>query len=338
MLAASTVLAPWQQPHVQVGVYGWLALAALGVAVGMSGNALPGERWLTWVAVLTATAYLAGLAWAGAALAAVAVVLAWLAVASPRQPTAWTVPRLGMAAALAALAAGLVAGSAVTGDAAGALVIPFVILASTAASEWAVAGNPATASPVTTAGIVQVGVLALAPLAAVAGMLASNLALTEANVPLQLGGIGVFLVRVGPLLLTAGQTRGARVWLVTCAAALAAYAGLVAHVVFEVGRQRYASANLVPPWLPFAVDHVIFVGVGTTAFFGAIAVLSSPRDRSRVADTAAAATLALGLAGTAAGIGIGSAAAETVGGILLGLAVLAGVAVTGRRIAGLTGR
>ena len=90
-----------------------------------------------------------------------------------------------------------------------------MLLAATAVVEWAAARPSGGYEPVTTAGLAQVGALVVAAAVIIAGVLGSDLALVEANIPLELGGIAIFLIRVGPLLLTAGWARGGRIWLVT---------------------------------------------------------------------------------------------------------------------------
>jgi hypothetical protein len=207
------------------------------------------------------------------------------------------------------------------------------MLVATSAAEWAL--SPAAgAAPATTAGLVQVGAFALASVATVTGVLSSNLALTEANSSLVLAGIAIFGFRVGPRLLTAGWARGSRVWLATSVLALAVDAGLFAHIVFEVGAQRYASAGLVPAWLVFAVDHVTFAGVGTAALLGAIAARAGQQPRWLAADAVAAAGLVLGLAGITFGLGSGSAGVQAASGAVLGVAILVAVVVAGLRVAG----
>src|SRR5215472_1441343 len=89
-----------------------------------------------------------------------------------------TVPGLGIAGALTVLAAGAVLGVSLAD-----IALPFVVLASTATTEWSAApdGGPA---PATTAGLVQVGALVLAAAAVIAGVRKHNLALAESNIPL----------------------------------------------------------------------------------------------------------------------------------------------------------
>jgi len=251
-----------------------------------------------------------------------------------------------MAAALVVLTTGLVlaviaAWTAMAGDTGAAAqlstaqsavtAIPFVMLLATAAVEWQSA--PAIeAPPVTTAGLVQVGLFVLAAAATIAGVLSSNLALTEANTSLVLAGIAIFGVRVGPRLLAAGWARGSRVWPAVSALALAVDVGLFLHVAFEVGAQRYASAGQVPSWLVFAVDHVTFAGVGTTALLGSIAMWSGEHPRWPAIDVLAAAGLILGLAGITLGLGTGWNALEHASAVLLGLSTLAAVAMAGLRV------
>jgi hypothetical protein len=269
----------------------------------------------------------------------------------------WTVASLGMGAALVVLVAGsalgaLAAGAAASGNAASlasllsahsaTLSVPFVVLAATSMLEWAARppGPEVQASP-STAGLVQVGALVLAAAALIAGVLARDLALVEANIPLELGGIAIFAVRIGPALLTTGLlTRGAgsatasRPWLGTAAVALAVDVGLVAHLVFEVGQRRYVTAAMIPRWLPFAVDHVTFVAVGTACLFGVVAAMADRQENARWyrADVLAAAGLAAGLAGTTVGIGVGSAVLEGASGTVLGLSVLTALTVAAIRV------
>ncbi len=239
----------------------------------------------------TATGSAAAEEWTGiAALLAILSLVAWLAVVSSHARTRWAPPQLSMAGALAVLVSGTIAGAIAAGDAANGnatgaaslatahsavLVVPFVMLAATGVLEWSALRPAQDPLPVSTASLVQVGALVLAAAAVLAGVLGNNLALVEANIPLELGGIAIFLVRVGPVLLTADWSKGSRIWLVTGTVSLAVDAGLFAHVVFEIGTRRYVSVDMVPRWLLFTVDHVTFVAVGTTALLGAIAVMAA---------------------------------------------------------------
>jgi len=359
---------PALRAHVHAGSLGWLTLAVLAVAAGMAGGddrraARPARLGdgLSWLTVVTVAAFVitdaagwaAGGAWTGsAALAAILAFAGWLALAGRRAGTPWTVARLGMAGGLAVLIAGSVIGAASAATAAGrnetgaaslasahsaAAVVPFVILAVTSVLEWSAAPSSG-AAPVTTAGLVQVGALLLAAVAVITGTLGHDLTLVEANIPLELGGIVIFLVRAGPSLLGAGWLASGRIWLVTSTVALAVDVGLFAHVVFEIGRRRYVSIDTVPQWLLFTVDHTTFVAVGTTAVIGAIAALAGQDARWPRTDAPAAAGLVLGLAATAAGIGAGSALLETAFAAVLGVSVLLAVVVAALRVSGISRR
>jgi hypothetical protein len=347
--------------HADASSLGWLTLGVLAVAVGMSarnGSAASVRRagsLLALTAVAAVVAFVvadvdgsaAAAAWSGiAVLVAIVAVMGWLPTVSPRTRDAWTAPRQSLAVALGVLISGYVLGTVaawltVSGNSNAAaslaaarsavLAVPVVVLVATATVEWA-SVRAAAATPLTTAGLVQVGALALAAVALIVGVLTSDLALTEANIPLELTGIAIFLVRVGPGLLRAGWWRGSRIWLVTSAVALAADVGLFAHVVFEVGVQRYASAGLVPAWLVFSVDHVTFAGVGTAALLGGFAAMTGVPDRWPAAETVAAVGLVLGLAGTALGVGVGSTATEAVAGTVFGLSVLLAAVLAGLRV------
>lgn len=185
----------------------------------------------------TATGTTAAEAWTGTAvLLAVVGFLAWLATLSWQARAQWSAPQFAMAGALAVLVSGVFvgaisAGDAASGNATGAaslasahsavLVVPFVVFAATSVLEWSVPRPAQGGTPVTTAGLVQVGSLVLGAAAVLGGVLGNNLVLVEANIPLELGGIAIFLVRVGPLLLTAGWAKSSRIWLVTPAWRLA---------------------------------------------------------------------------------------------------------------------
>ena len=357
---------PAQRTHVHAGSLGWLTLAVLAVALGMVADddrCPPRSRRLgnriSWLTVAAVTAFVladaagsaSAEAWTGtAAVAAILAFLAWLAVIGRRAGAAWTVARLAMAGALAVLMAGSIIGATSAGVGASgnataaaslasahsaALVVPFVVLATTSVLEWSVSPS-SVPPPLTTAGLVQVGALVLAAVAVITGVLAHNLALVETNIPLEFGGLAIFLVRVGPLLLAAGWARNSRIWLVLSTVALAVDIGLFAHVVFEIGRRRYVSIDMVPRWLVFTIDHMTFVAVGTTALFGAIAALAGQESSHSITDALAAGGLVLGLVATAASIGAGSASLEAVFTTVLGVSVLFAIAVASRRVLAIT--
>ena len=347
--------------HVHAGALGWMTLGVLGVASVMVGwpTDADGTRrgWpgvllsiltvaaVTWFVVEDGLG--AGLvAWSGAAaLAAIVADVVWLAARWGRSGRVLTEPVLGMAAALILLVAGTALGAGAAGNVgatgelgsthAVVLSFPFVLLAATSIVEWSVdARLVGTSHELGTVELVQVGLLVLGAAALFAGFAANNLALTEANVPLQVGGIAIFLWRVGRRLFDTSWYRAGRSWLATCCVLLAAEAGLFAHVVFEIARQRYVSINLVPPWLLFVLDHLTFVGIGTAALFGALAAMTEGApDPGQWSDAPAASGVVLGIGLTAAGISMASQVAEAVGASLLGLSLLVAAVAAAVRVA-----
>ena len=298
------------------------ALAALVVSAGLGDTAAAGSP-LRGAPILKAHMLAGSWVWMVLAIPAVGVgLLADTSGAGSWARAVWTVPVLSLGAALTVLAAGAGLGTAPTGA---------VILFATGVAEWSVS-RPAVLAAPTTAGLVQVGALVLASATLIGGIAGHDLALVEANVPLQIGGIAVFGARIGPRLLAPGWTGSGRVWLALSAVSLAVDVGLVVNLVFEIGRRRYVSIDMVPHWLVFAVDHVTFLAAGTGAFFGAIAAMPGGPDRWTAADRLAAAGLGTGLAGTVLGIGIGSVPLKVLFATVLGLSLLAAVAVAAVRV------
>src|SRR5215472_9159730 len=256
------------------------ALAALVVSAGL-GDASAGSP-LRSAPILKAHMLAGSWVWMVLAIPAVGVgMLSDGSAAGSWARAAWTVPFLSLAAALAVLAAGAGLGTVPTGA---------VILFATGVTEWSVSRPAALAAP-TTAGLVQVGALVLAAAALTGGIVGHDLALVEANVPLQIGGIAVFGARIGPRLLAPGWSGSGRVWLALSAVAVAA-----------------------------------------SAFLGAIAAMPGQPDRWTAADRLAAAGLGTGLGGTALGIGIGSVPLTVLFATVLGLSLLASVAVAALRV------
>jgi len=336
--------------HVRAGSVGWMTLAVLAIALGMVNagreDVGPWQRRARRIAIplsLVVAATVVGClavslaaganAWTGpAALAAILAFLALLAALDRAARAVETVPGLGMAGALAVLAVGSALGVSSAG-----IAVPFVVLATTSIVEWS-ASPTARPAPPTTAGLVQVGALVLAAAAVIAGVRTHDLTLVESNIPLEIGGIAIFLARLSSGLLAAGWAQSERVWLVTSTVALAADVGLFAHVVFEIGNRRYVSINTVPRWLLFAVDHVTFVAVGTPALFGAIAALAGQESRWPRADALAAAGLVLGLAAAVAATAADSAVLEGLSAAVLGISLLAAVVLAGQRMLAITER
>jgi hypothetical protein len=143
----------------------------------------------------------------------------------------------------------------------------------------------------------QVGLIVFGGVALFAGDATRSLALLAANVPLEIAGVLIFLVRCGPSIFGPSWWRSREIWLGLSAVSLALDLGLFLHVVWEVVRRRYLYVELVPRWLIFAVDHTTFLAIATTALFGALASSEPGPDVLRRFDVTAAVGLSIGLLG-----------------------------------------
>ena len=272
------------------------------------------------MSLVDAHVHTGGLGWIALALLALAS-QQFDAVFSLRRThvVTWSTPRWGIAACTLWLVIGLVIGAMATVRGshasrlgqihAAGLTVPFVFLAMTAILEWA--ADPAASRVVaTTAGLAQIGLIFLGGLALLAGDATHDLPLLVANVPMEIAGVTIFLVRCGPTIFRSRWWRSPAVWLGLSTISLAIDIGLFAHVVLEVARRRYLYIELVPRWLVFAVDHTTFVAVGSTALFGALASFERGPGVLSTFDLAAASGLVIGLVGTLVGIAAGRGSVE----------------------------
>jgi hypothetical protein len=345
------------ESHVHAGALGWLTLGGLAVATAMFATTAPERGWTalargSFAAVISGGSLLVvsfaaswpGVErWAGwlAFAGVIGAVSAYMGVGPVRE---WSVPQLGMAGAGVLLVSGTFVGELATrhvrdatshlaaGHAA-VLTVPFLVLVAMSTIEWSARRDDALPVPAAdTLGTVQVGVVVLGGLALLVGDLRHSMSLLVTNVPLELLGAGIFLLRVGARLFVRGWWHGPRVWLSLSAVSVAVDVGLFAHVVFEVAAKRYVFIESVPKWLVFAVDHVTFIAVTTTALFGAIA-LSGASEHRQLPGTDGPAAFAMigGLLGAVVGIAANRPLVEEVSVCVLGAAIaVAGVAAAVR--------
>ena len=348
--------------HVHAGSVGWTALAVLAFAGPVirvkttPARPVDDGRWASaaaWLAVVASVAIVAAVALdlpamegvSGAALV-VAVTASIVLVVREGRASTWTTPAIGIVAALVVFLAGSVTGviaASLTRDGgvvagrtlaahAALLTVPYIVLATAAIVEWAVHDDESRV-PATTAGTLQVGFAVLSAIALFAGNLNGSFALIQANVPLLLTSIAIFVVRVGPRVFDAGWIALAdRMWLGISVAALTVAAGLFLHLLFEVGARRYSSIELVPDWLIFAVDHVSLGVVVTAAVLGAIAGTHPGSRAMRIVDRAAAGATVCGLAAAVAGIGWKLDRLRNVGMAVFGGALVLAAVVAVRRV------
>lgn len=350
--------------HVHAGTLGWITLSVFAVGglmfstpAGATGGPTKGSRpwrWITWLAVV-AVPILVIAFWTGdftyRALASVPVFVAivgmyaWLLVAS--RTATLTTPRLSLVAAFTILVIGATFGTLiqvqlalgrefVSNEAAGsghvtAMAFGYLVLIGMGIVEWRLGPR---AGSITRAGVVQVGALFIGAILLTIGAVTSIEALVSANLLFQLTAVAIFIVRLGPPI--------ARVrWLAPGAARFLAASGV--FVVVDIGILVYLISQLlsgaygsmeqdislmeIPPWLIFALDHVIFIGVMSNAIFG---LLLTSREGSRwlaLADHVVFVGMNVGLVGFVAGLATESAVLERISSPVMGASILFGLLV-----------
>jgi hypothetical protein len=286
--------------HVHSGTLGWITLSVLALCLWLfgAGESSPrGRTVVRWLSVLAAIsvpcyvlAFLSGNLLARAifgtpVLLAIAGFLVWILARSRRVRLG--VAHLAILAAVTTLTFGAVLGvllqiqfaSASAFLPAGAfaahptvMVVGYLVIIGMAISEWKLLPAP---TPVTgrlpRAGLVQIGLPFAGGLALAVGALLNNMALFGLSTVLEIGGIGIYVWRVGPTIL---RTR----WLARSSARHYAASGiflvvnviLITYLIVAFLSGAYPSFEAIPLWLIFAFDHGMFIGVLTNALFGLI--------------------------------------------------------------------
>ncbi len=269
--------------HGPAGTLGWLLLGALAAAAVVLEAKSRRPAWPAWLAAAGVSTY-ALASWAAVA-EAVAALLALVAVAgfagalapALRAATPLTVPHLGVLAAVVVVAAvplldllpAAAPAARVPFRVAGARspsVVALAVLVGTALAEWRLL-TPHRPVSADSLGLAQVLLLVVGWVTLLAGAAADSLALLVASVAFQAIAVVLFLARLAPVLGRL-QWRGADRWAGAAALSLAAYVGVLSHLAVGVAGGRYVDAALVPSWLLFTVDHVVFVGVAANLLLG----------------------------------------------------------------------
>jgi hypothetical protein len=120
------------------------------------------------------------------------------------------------------------------------------------------------------AGIVQMTLFFLAGLSLAAGLLFDMQALLGANLLFSILGVGIYLVRVAPLLPHVGWLRrGSERFFALSALFIVADIALTAYLVVSLVTGAFPNGE-APSNLLVALDHTMFIGVMTNAIFGMI--------------------------------------------------------------------
>ena len=296
--------------HVHAGTLGWITLSIFGGAMWMFGS--PDDRssgTLANFSIVALALYVLAF-WSGdllgteesvqrpigGTLAFIAMVWMFVWVLRKKRGQTWDVAELGLSLALFFLVIGAVLGvllglqlsgtevvPAESADRLGeahpaAMVIGYVILAAVALVEWLIRKGDVPSISASRAGMVQMLLIFLAGLLGMVGFLTDNDALIQANVPLEVVGLIILLVRLRTFLAPS-QWRGSIVDVMPRVSVIGLVAGIVllAYVVsLFVGG---AEIEEVLPWL-LALDHTNFILVVTNLIFAMMAIISDVSERA----------------------------------------------------------
>jgi hypothetical protein len=288
--------------HVHAGTLGWITLAVFGAALWMyteDRRLTDRDRaWASRLALFSAgaialyvIAFFSGTGvfrpLAGTlTLFAIIEFFRWTLV--QRHLVEMTVARLAMLAALASLGVGAVLGvllglqiagvidflpSGIFGAHPATMVIGYLVLAGMAMAEWRVMPRQMLASQ-SRAGVAQVACMFLGGMTLMVGALLDIFPLIALNLPLEVAGVVIFIVRLR-------RARPRFSW--TQAGSTRLFGLSVAFLVLNIGLIGYVIANYAddfestPLWLIFALDHSMFIGVMTNALFALVYLASDER-------------------------------------------------------------
>ncbi|MBI2918840.1 MAG: hypothetical protein HYY01_12725 [Chloroflexi bacterium] len=295
--------------HVHAGTLGWITLGFFAACLWLfsAGQPLSGWRaWsprpLSWGAAVAIAFYVvafysgnltARLIGGSVTLIAIVGFFAWVVAQSRR--VRLSTPHLGMLAAATTLTLGAVLGVIIGIWLKGGLrflpaevlvshptplVVGYLILAGMDISEWRL--NPASAqSPASRAGWAQVTLPFLGGIVVTVGAMLNNQALIGLYVPLEVGGVAIFVVRLRPHVMGADWLAGTQERLFAISAIfLVANVGLFTYLIVSFLSGAYGDPPdfaLMPSWLIFAMDHAMFIGVLTNVLFGLVYEVAGAR-------------------------------------------------------------
>jgi putative effector of murein hydrolase LrgA (UPF0299 family) len=281
--------------HVHTGALGWITLGVFGACFWQFAQGGPlknwtatSPRWLTPLAIASVVAYSIAFyatfgIWrpiTGAVMfIAIGGVFVWVILRS--RDIQITVPHLALLGAMTNLTIGAVVGILLGLQMAGTItslptgifiahpatmLVGYVVLAGMAIAEWGLVPNPVPATS-TRWGIVQVAAPFLGGLSLTIGAVIDSFPLIILNVPLEILGVLIFLARLGRRLgKVSWLERGSQRLYGLSVLFVAVNVGLLAYLIVTYAE----DFESIPPWLIFALDHAIFIGVMTNGIFGMI--------------------------------------------------------------------
>ena len=285
--------------HVHAGTLGWITLSVFAVSLWFFGEGkAPTEtnRYVRTMSILAAVciplyvlAFLSGNFIARAVFGFPVLLLmigffGWIVARSLQ--IRLTVARLALLGALFTLIVGSVIGVLLqiqfaTNNAflpSGAFaahpatqVVGYLLLVGMAISEWRF--KPDTGK-LPRAGVIQIAFPFIAGLVLTIGTLLNNNALLGVNVLFELIGILIYIVRFTPPVLRVS-------WVARTSDRFFAFSAvnvaILTYLIITTLTGFYASFEVVPPWLFFALDHAMFIGVMSNALFGLILIVTEER-------------------------------------------------------------
>lgn len=355
--------------HLHAGTLGFITLAVVAGAFRMFTEGSPPDsaversaRGVGWAMAVAITLYVIAFASTQGILRPVAGTLVFLAVAwlfvwvsARMRGRPLTVPQLGVYAAFVSLVVGAVFGILLgvfvargsipgvsqamgprIGEAhPGTMVVGYLILAGLAFVEWLITDQPRLVRS-DRSGVVQVVAVFLAGIAVLVGILADNFNIATVNVPLEVIGIVIFVVRMRRELVPArwrGSVAGlysrlAIIWLIGAIATLGV-------LITGLASGRWADFEDVPSGLILGFDHMNFIGVMAMVTFG---VIAAGVGRPRTTDRWVLAGINVGLLGFILGLLTETAVLKRIGTPVMGAALLAAIWLYIVRLQGMTGR
>jgi hypothetical protein len=348
----------WEVPrntlltHVHAGTLGWITLSVFGGAIWIFGS--PDDNSSNTLAnfSIVALALYVLAFWSGdilsieetiqrpigGTLAFIAMVWMFVWALRRKRRQSWDVAEFGLILALFFLVMGAVLGvmlglqlagtEIVAGENAdrlgeahpAAMVIGYVILAAVALIEWIIRKGAVPKLSESRSGMIQMLLVFLAGVLGMVGFLLGNDTLIQLNVPLEVVGLIILLVRLRSFLAPS-QWGGSIVNAMprVSVIGLVLGIGLLAYVV-----SLFVGGSEIEEILPFllALDHVNFIAVVTNLIFAMMAVASDVTER---ANRIIFWGTNIGIAGFVAGLVSESAALKRIFTPILGLALLYGI-------------
>ena len=154
-------------------------------------------------------------------------------------------------------------------------VVGYLLLVGMAISEWRF--KPDTGK-LPRAGMIQIALPFIAGLVLTIGTLLNNNALLGVNVLFELIGIIIYIVRfTPPVLRVSWVARTSDRFFAFSAIFIVVNVAILTYLIITTLTGFYASFQVVPPWLFFALDHAMFIGVMSNALFGLIQIVTQER-------------------------------------------------------------